>query len=301
MDFCHTHEENNEEEKRSFQRIIRAFMFYKTHSLSRLTKTIHYLRSLPEQHQRLLTNYSNSLETIRNCIDYNYNVILGMVQDSAYLFENQNTPSLDGWHSTDEVNKPIETDLEKVESTLKQLVRDWSIEGIEERKTCYKPIIDEILKEFPLKSVSASDIKILVPGAGLGRLVFEIAKLGYTSQGNEFSVFMLIASNFVLNKCRGVNTHVLFPWIHQCDNNLETKHQTQCITFPDINPAKEFPENASISMVAGDFLQVFTFSIKMCCFVTLFFIIYLHDYRFTQIKMNGIALPLVFLSIVLTI
>lgn len=66
------------------------------HSLSRLNKTIHYLKSLPEQHQRLLINYSNSLETIRHCVDYNYNVILEMIKDTAYLFENQNTPSLDG-------------------------------------------------------------------------------------------------------------------------------------------------------------------------------------------------------------
>lgn len=68
----------------------------------------------------------------------------------------------------------------------------------------------------------------------------------------------------ILCRCRGVNKYVLFPWIHQCDNNLETEHQTQCISFPDINPAKEFPENADISMVAGDFLQVCTFSIQMC-------------------------------------
>jgi len=44
------------------------------------------------------------------------------------------------------------------------------------------------------------DIRILVPGAGLGRLAFEIARRGYTCQGNEFSLFMLFASNFMLNK-----------------------------------------------------------------------------------------------------
>lgn len=43
-------------------------------------------------------------------------------------------------------------------------------------------------------------MQILVPGAGLGRLAFEIAKRGYSCQGNEFSLFMLFASNFVLNK-----------------------------------------------------------------------------------------------------
>ena len=40
---------------------------------------------------------------------------------------------------------------------------------------------------------------VLIPGAGLGRLAYEIARIGYTSQGNEFSMHMLFGSNFILN------------------------------------------------------------------------------------------------------
>ena len=46
----------------------------------------------------------------------------------------------------------------------------------------------------------AGRVSILVPGAGLGRLAFELAQRGYTCQGNEFSMFMLLASNFILNQ-----------------------------------------------------------------------------------------------------
>lgn len=42
-------------------------------------------------------------------------------------------------------------DQEKVQATIKQLVRDWSVEGTEERTACYQPIIDEILCQFPLE------------------------------------------------------------------------------------------------------------------------------------------------------
>lgn len=45
-----------------------------------------------------------------------------------------------------------------------------------------------------------SPIKILVPGAGLGRLAHELVCRGYVVEGNEFSLFMLFASNFLLNK-----------------------------------------------------------------------------------------------------
>lgn len=149
---------------------------------------------------------------------------------------------------------------------------------------------------------------MLVPGAGLGRLVFEIARQGYSCQGNEFSLFMLIASHFVLNRqvkslctlqyelkmksyqiylifffleifcikisnfifllikarfsfylyfrCNGTNLHQLYPWIHQCDNNLDTKDQLASIYFPDVNLSESIPKNSQFSMVAGDFLEV---------------------------------------------
>lgn len=40
-------------------------------------------------------------------------------------------------------------DMEKVQSTLKQIVRDWSKDGEEERAACYDPIIQEIEANFP--------------------------------------------------------------------------------------------------------------------------------------------------------
>jgi hypothetical protein len=44
---------------------------------------------------------------------------------------------------------------------------------------------------------------VLVPGAGLGRLAFEVAWQGYSCQGNEYSFFMLLASHVRLEvACR---------------------------------------------------------------------------------------------------
>jgi len=42
-----------------------------------------------------------------------------------------------------------EFDMDKVKSTLKQIVRDWSKEGEAERVSCYKPVIDTIVQLFP--------------------------------------------------------------------------------------------------------------------------------------------------------
>ncbi|XP_008560098.1 carnosine N-methyltransferase [Microplitis demolitor] len=258
----------DEEERKHFQRIVSAFKHYKPHSLQRVRKTENYLSSLPQHHQQLLIKYREHLQQVKVCIEHNAEIIKLITRGAPSIFENVNPPDE---HDSTLNSRPILADQEKVQATIKQLIRDWSVQGIEERKTCYQPIIDEIIHQFPPDECDPSKINVLVPGAGLGRLAFEIAKRGYTCQGNEFSLFMLFASYFVLNKCREVNSFKIYPWVHQYMNNLYSSHQTLDVSFPDVNPS-DLPENAQFSMTAGDFLEVYNEYDHWNCIATCFFI-----------------------------
>jgi len=56
--------------------------------------------------------------------------------------------------------------------------------------------------------------------SGVGRLAFELFSMGYTVQGNEFSLFMLLASDFVLNSeiCNPSRPMVISPWLLESRN-----------------------------------------------------------------------------------
>lgn len=47
-------------------------------------------------------------------------------------------------------------------------------------------------------------VNILVPGSGLGRFNFDLMQEGFSVCGNEFSFFMILTSNFLLNFCQKV-------------------------------------------------------------------------------------------------
>ena len=94
-----------------------------------------------------------------------------------------------------------------------------------------------------LYPTNREQVKVLVPGAGLGRLAFEIAREGFECQGSEFSLYMLFASNFILNNCQTVDCFKIQPYIHQFCNNLSSKDQLREIHFPDIDP-NMLPEDA---------------------------------------------------------
>ena len=65
--------------------------------------------------------------------------------------------------------------------------------------------------------------------------------------------------------------HKVYPWVHQYVNNLKPEHQTQGVSFPDINP-REITANSVFTMAAGDFLEVYTENEVWDCVATCFFI-----------------------------
>jgi len=73
------------------------------------------------------------------------------------------------------------SEAEKVRSTLRQCVRDWAIQGKEERDACYSPMLEALEAWFShVPADQRGSVRALVPGAGLGRLAWEVAKRGET-------------------------------------------------------------------------------------------------------------------------
>ncbi|CAA2998063.1 Hypothetical predicted protein [Olea europaea subsp. europaea] len=146
-------------------------------------------------------------------------------------------------------------DVDKVRCIIRNVVRDWASEGQSERDQCYKPILEELGRLFPDRT-KGSPHSCLVPGAGLGRLALEISCLGFISQGNEFSYYMMICSSFILNHTQTAEEWTIYPWVHSNCNSLSDSDQLRPVSFPDIHPASA-GITEGFSMCGGDFVEVY--------------------------------------------
>ncbi|CAA7407955.1 unnamed protein product [Spirodela intermedia] len=153
------------------------------------------------------------------------------------------------------LNVPL-VDVDKVRCIIRYVVRDWAIEGKNERDECYKPILEELQRLFPVRSTDRPP-RCLVPGAGLCRLALEISCLGFLCQGNEFSYYMIICSSFILNHTQAAGEWTIYPWIHNNSNFLSDDDQLQPVMFPDIRPASA-GITEGFSMCGGDFVEVYS-------------------------------------------
>ncbi|KAF2194789.1 methyltransferas-like protein [Zopfia rhizophila CBS 207.26] len=169
-----------------------------------------------------------------------------------------------GVHST-------QNDMDKARSCVHQFYRDWSAEGAVERAKCFDPVLDTLEAEFFSRASKSPELdktsfRVLVPGAGLGRLVFDICRAGFSVEGNEISYHELMASSLVLNHMTQVGQYKIAPFALNCSNHLKREDQFQTFQIPDVHPGTELaqpsetirvPASERMSMSAGDFCVLY--------------------------------------------
>ena len=173
-------------------------------------------------------------------------------------------PSDDAWKG-----QATPSDMDKARSTIRQCYRDWSAEGAPERYASYSPIFTALETHLPAVTTSQRHrYSLLIPGAGLGRLVLDLCAAGYTVEGNEISYHQLLASNYILNYTQKAGQHELYPWALSFSNHMTRANQLQSVSVPDVHPASELEAGSAddrsevhyserMSMGAGDFCVIY--------------------------------------------
>ena len=220
--------------------------------------------ALPRAHWELLAappfSYLDTLNAVDDAIDKNAELAMAIFSSGLESFgipvltaaAQGDSKDSNHWRGTATSN-----DLEKARSTLKQFYRDWSEEGYTERAACYGLVINALLRERLERSLT---MRVLVPGAGLGRLVFELCSAGFDTEGNEISYHQLLASSYILNHCPREHGHTLFPWVHSFSNHIKRTNHLQSVQIPDIHPGSTLGgigNAGEMSMSASDFLCLY--------------------------------------------
>ncbi|KAF2469790.1 methyltransferas-like protein [Lindgomyces ingoldianus] len=166
----------------------------------------------------------------------------------------------------------FQNDVDKARSTVHQFYRDWSVAGAAERAKCFDPVVNALEEEFAQRlkespGLDKAEFKVLLPGTGLGRLLLDICRAGFSVEGNELSYHALIASSLVLNHTKTIGEYKIAPFALQCSNHLSRGDQFRTFQVPDIHPGVELekasegrkvPASERMSMAAGDFCVLYS-------------------------------------------
>lgn len=252
-------------EKVVMQKVIMNLQNYTQMMKRHVNRMKHNFDVLSDQHKKFLAHRKNLHDEIES-LTYHNQQILNIIIEFGSEFGHEMI-------SDPQIIKRNTDQFDRVKTTLKQIVRDWSNIGEEERETSYRPILDIINSEFPdPESTDRKNIRILTPGCGLGRLTWELYAHGFYSEGCEFSWYMILASRFILEQCREIDTKFrLFPFIHETNNLRSWTDATKEATFPDVDLDALPVIGGSMHMGIGDFLELYTQE-SWSCVATVFFI-----------------------------
>ncbi|KAF7968798.1 hypothetical protein HWV62_29264 [Athelia sp. TMB] len=230
--------------------------YYPTSALWRLDKRRKNFESLPEAHV-----------AIANALPTPWSQKLGIARDLAHingkLLRRVADHGLAHYNLSREQNVlEFEGNQDVIEEIMGHIQRDWTPIGQKERDEVFLPIMDALQKAIPHGG------KVMVPGAGLGRLAHDIAEKGYEVDANEYEYTSILASLFLQDPTTTPypNSHTLYPYILEWAHQQKSTSPFNPVTFPDVIPSQ------SIHWIPGDFLTQVTGEGVYDAVVTLFFI-----------------------------
>ncbi|GAV53372.1 hypothetical protein ZYGR_0AI06560 [Zygosaccharomyces rouxii] len=239
-----------EQETRALEQVLAAYSYYKSFAqqeyyLPRYKKW----RSLSDHQKELIPWYGDYLEKLRNAIDCN----AAFLQEVVFFAQAMMgiSSNVDQWPT------PSRVDMEKTVSMISQIYREWSQESKCERGLATDRIL-QALQAYEKQSVTSRDeIRILIPGAGTGRLMADLVIQGYNCESNEFSYHMLLMSMYILNGGLKVNQKKIYPFIHTFSHWRSRNDQLKSICIPDFNVQEQLAQNNRMAMSSGSFIDCY--------------------------------------------
>jgi carnosine N-methyltransferase len=137
---------------------------------------------------------------------------------------------------------------------MAHITRDWTYLGKSVRQRTYDWCRDQLSLEL-----FSSGKSVLVPGAGLGRLAYDLACDGYSVEANDSSLLMACAAYAILQKRVG---GTLYPFLMDFfTNEVDTEQRYEAVVFPD-HAAPLYDEHMSkasaLSYTIGDFVETYS-------------------------------------------
>ncbi|KAF2665516.1 N2227-domain-containing protein [Microthyrium microscopicum] len=278
----------DDEELALVSRVINSFCGYGVHHHRLITDSRRRaFFALPSRHQQILTgkpfNMLERFQKIENAIDTNADCArdimrtgmqwtgLGRILEAMDEASTSNPfvidpqtglPAVPGLESS-----PSFLDFSKASSTIRHLYREWSSEGARERSICFDPLLQYLENYYSgIPREKRHQIKILNPGSGLGRFVFDLGCLGFEAEGIEISYHMVFGSMHLLNATQKAEQYRIYPFVLNGSNHLSEDNRLRQVMVPDIHPAavqaavshlSEVPISQRLGISSGDFSVVF--------------------------------------------
>ncbi|KAF5510426.1 Carnosine N-methyltransferase [Colletotrichum siamense] len=227
------------------------FSRYKARQMAELNRWKDLYTHVPKTQKRVLEKaigYSHKFEITEQLHDVNQQLCDEIVQTALEYYEISQEELSAHSKAKDAANQLA--DRVSVSQALKHFVRDWSTSGKGERDDGFPCILTTMKSLFPDRS--ETEVKVLLPGSGLGRLGHELAGLsGFDVTINEWSMFMNLAYRFVETH-PGPGSKSVHPFIDSWSHHATNADMLRGVSFPDIRV-----NASSVLLVEGDFVSEF--------------------------------------------